>query len=70
MRVFEHPNFGEGVTCPICDTAEDKPTVLVGIDGTEDGAIIEAMQVHLDCLDLSINERRDIIYQIVPREES
>ena len=51
MRFFEHPN-PDGFLCPICKTGDDKPVVLVKIAGTEKDGIIEAKQIHLDCLDL------------------
>lgn len=51
MRVFEHPN-AEGFVCPICNTSEDKPVVLIGIDGTQEGYNIQARQYHIDCLEL------------------
>lgn len=35
--------------CPVCGTNEDAPTVLVGIDGTEDDGNIEALLTHLNC---------------------
>lgn len=53
MRVFDHPNTNHGFTCPICKTAEDKPVVLVGKESTREGNIMEADQVHLDCLELT-----------------
>ena len=66
MRVFDHPNM-TNFECPICKGKEDKPVVLVGIDGTEDGNIIEAVQVHLDCLELRLSKsnQAEIIYQII-----
>jgi hypothetical protein len=63
MRIFKHSNFGES-SCPICNKKTDKEVVLIGIDGTEDGRIIEAAQVHLDCLELRVNKEKRIIYQI------
>jgi hypothetical protein len=38
--------------CPICGTNEDKPVVLVGISGTEEGCNIKARQYHLECIEL------------------
>ena len=52
MRVFDHPNM-TNFTCPVCKTSDDKPVVLIGIEGTQDGHIMEARQYHLDCLDLT-----------------
>jgi hypothetical protein len=67
MRTFEHFN-ASGAPCPICGTNEDKPPVLIPIDGTEDDGIEEAMQVHLECLQLRVKKsfRGDemMIYQL------
>lgn len=53
MRVFPEANYSEkSKPCPICGTKENKPVVLVGIAGSENGRIMEAVQVHLECLDL------------------
>ena len=51
MRTFEHFNKS-GDPCPICKTHDDKPPVLVQISGTGDGNIAQAMQVHLECIEL------------------
>lgn len=51
MRIFDHPNTSGGFSCPVCKKADDKPIVLIGIQGTEEGMNMEAKQVHLDCLD-------------------
>ena len=70
MRVFEHPNFGNGVKCPVCHTQADKPVVLIPIHGTGDGSIIEARQYHLDCLDdlreMEIGGMTYVIQQVGP----
>jgi len=50
MRVFDHPNM-ENFKCPVCGTNDDKPVVLIGIAGTEEDHIMQAEQVHLDCLE-------------------
>ena len=52
MRVFNEPNM-TGFKCPICGTSDNKPVVLVGIDGTQDGYNIQAVQYHLDCIELT-----------------
>ena len=52
MRVFEHFNSLNGTVCPVCQTSADTQTVLVPIQGTEDGNICEARQVHKKCYDL------------------
>jgi hypothetical protein len=51
MRIFEHPNL-HGFECPICKTSIDKPVTLVGIDGTREGNIQQAEQVHIECIEL------------------
>jgi len=50
VRIFDHPNMAQ-FCCPICGASEDKPVVLIGIYGTENGRIMESEQVHADCLD-------------------
>ena len=63
MRAFAKPNLGGGWKCPICHTAEEKEVVLVGIQGTEDGGNIQAEQVHLDCIELTLNTEMQVLYQ-------
>ena len=48
MRTFAH--FPKTNLCPICGTKRDEKCVLIPIDGTEDGNIIEAECVHLQCI--------------------
>lgn len=69
MRVFPHMNTTGDEVCPLCKTKEDKPVVLVGIDGTQDGNIMQAIQVHSDCIKLMIRDMGDFkfIYQKVPK---
>ena len=67
MKVFEH--FSEGKECPICQTGEDKPCVLIPLDGTEDGNICEAVIFHKECvdnLDFRYSEEMGIIYHKLP----
>lgn len=52
MRIFAEPNFGDGFVCPICKTEENKPVTLVGILNTLNENKMEAVQVHIDCLEL------------------
>lgn len=59
MRTFEHPNL-DGFLCPICGTADDKPVVLVGINGTEHDNLVEALQYHLDCITLTLIRRSEL----------
>jgi hypothetical protein len=48
LRIF--PKFNTIDNCPICNTNEDKPCVLIPIEGTEDGYNVEAKPVHCDCI--------------------
>lgn len=50
MRIFEH--FPEEFTCRICGKNTDKQCALAGIGGTEEGNNIQAIPIHLDCIDL------------------
>lgn len=52
MRIF--PNFNQSTKCPICGTNEDKPATLIPIDGTVKNRLVEAMQVHVHCLQLQV----------------
>jgi hypothetical protein len=51
MRTFPHFNPAGDSLCPICGTNEDKETVLIPIQGTGDGNIYEAIQVHAECIE-------------------
>jgi len=66
MKVFEHPNYDGGFECPICHKSDDKPVVLIGIWGTEEGYNMRANQYHLDCIELFERSYADkkLIYQI------
>jgi hypothetical protein len=56
MKVFKSfNNYGDDV-CPVCGKNTLKETVLIPIAGTENGNIMKAMQVHLDCIDLTYHE--------------
>ena len=70
MKIFEHMNTnGKNGKCYVCGKKDDKPVVLIGIDGTEDDSNVEAVQVHVDCIELRLkksdNENmRDIFYML------
>ena len=66
MRIFEHPNCSNGWKCPICLESTDLPIVLIGIIGTEEGTIMQAEQIHVDCLDLKLFLNERIIAQRLP----
>jgi hypothetical protein len=63
MRAFKHFNQTGEEVCPICQTKENKETVLIVKFGTQDGDIAEGIQVHLSCLDLIYDKELKIIYQ-------
>ena len=75
MRVFERFNQHGKDVCPICKTNECKQTVLVIVDGTESGNVIEAIQVHLDCIDLRQkfigvgDEEINLLYHRIEKEK-
>lgn len=58
MRIFEH--FNTSTKCPICGTNEDKPCTLIGIEGTEEDGNIEALQVHVHCLDIRVKRYPEV----------
>ena len=65
MRIFPHPNKTCKDKCPICNTLEDKPVVLVGISGTEEDNIMKAVQIHVNCLELTYHEDKGVILQVI-----
>jgi len=67
QRIFEH--FPEDIKCVICKTSEDKPCILVAIDGTEDGHNVEANPIHVDCAlptNMRKMEKSWLIYSRLP----
>jgi len=62
-REFEH--FNDTDRCPICKTGDDKPCILVPIDGTNDGNICQGIAVHVDCIELRFNRNVGVLYQKV-----
>jgi len=70
MKIFKHFNQHEYARpCFICGLKKDGKTILVAMDGTEQENTEEAMQIHLDCINLQVKKRSDhcdlLIYQIV-----
>ncbi len=63
MRTFKEPNLSNDWKCPICNTADVKEVVLIGIAGTESGNNIQAEQIHMDCIDLRLDKKLNILYQ-------
>jgi hypothetical protein len=48
VKTFKH--FPQNDTCLLCGTNDDKPCILVSVDGTGDGIICEKKPVHADCM--------------------
>lgn len=67
MRIFKQGNWNKKIknVCPICKTQKKGEVVLIGISGKQKGNNCEALQVHLDCLNLWIDLKRKIIYQSI-----
>lgn len=61
MKEFKH--FPVTDTCPVCQTNDDKPCLLIIIDGTQEGNIAQAIPVHSDCIELRYNRELKIFYQ-------
>lgn len=49
-RTFEQFPKGHGTKCPVCGTDDEGETILVPIDGTQDGGICQAQPTHTKCL--------------------
>ena len=61
MRIFDKPNKSNSWKCPICKTNDNKPVVLVSVEGTQEGNNVEAEQIHLECIDLTYYKDIDIL---------
>jgi hypothetical protein len=69
MKSFKQGNWnGKQNVCPICETTKEGEVTLIAIDGTntkESPLNFQAMQVHVDCLELFYNKKLKLIYQEV-----
>jgi hypothetical protein len=67
-EVFDQGNWDSDGTkpCPICGTKKAGPVILVIIEGTQEGYNAEAVQTHVDCLELTWDPKYNMIYQKVP----
>lgn len=65
MRVFDHYPQDSRDVCPVCQTRDDKPCVLIGIVGTQEGNIVEAVAVHLECVELFWIKEDNLFVQII-----
>jgi len=69
MRIFKQGNWKDTkATCPICNTQKKGEVVLAAIEGTQKGYNCQAKQVHLECLNLWINEEHGFIYQKIRKQ--
>lgn len=77
MKVFQSIN--EMDVCAICGSNHDEQVVLVPIDGTRDGNNEQAVQVHLNCIDLRLKRPTEeqskesmsaVLYQIFDEKKS
>lgn len=64
MKVFKKMNIS-GKPCPVCGTKDLKEVVLIPIDGTSEGNNEQAIQVHLDCINLRYSPEGKAFYQKV-----
>lgn len=65
MNIFNKPNTNDNWKCIICNKNDIKPVTLIGIDGTQEGANIQAIQVHVDCINLTYFRDNHIIAQLL-----
>ncbi len=64
MRIFKEGNWENSKKCcPICDKQKKGEVVLIAISGKQKGFNCEAEQVHLDCLELWLDEENKLIWQ-------
>ncbi len=63
MQIFKKPNIDSDWKCPICNTNGEKEVTLIPILGTREGNIIQAEQIHLDCINLTYDKEHNILYQ-------
>ena len=68
MKIFKHANLSGINTCLICKKAEDKPVVLVGIVGTEEGNNMQATQIHVDCINLLYYPKEELLAQVLTKK--
>ena len=62
LRIFE--NMNETGECALCSTKEPGSIALIPLDGTRDGNIEQAVQVHIKCLNLRMSEKKEFLYQM------
>jgi hypothetical protein len=64
LNIFKQGNWKDAKRlCPICNSGKDGEVILIPIYDKIEGFNAEAIQVHLEYLDLFFNETTGIIYQ-------
>jgi len=67
MKIFKNPNLSGGWKCPICKESKLGEVVLVGINGTQEDGLMQAEQIHLECIDLLYYPKDKILAQKINR---
>lgn len=73
MKIFNSFNNFNNDTCSICNKGDEKKAVLIPIVGTEQGNLMECLQVHLDCINLLCHKQNDgsmLLFQFIPPKEN
>lgn len=67
MKIFKELNK-EGV-CGICGKNSPGACILIPIDGSDEGNLVQGVQVHLECIELRLNtaNSESLIYQFVEK---
>ena len=63
MKIFPKMNINVKEPCLICKTKKQTSIVLIPIQERVKGYNAEAVQIHVDCLDLWFIEGQKLIYQ-------
>ena len=62
IKLFEC--FPSKDTCPVCRTNDEKPCILVAMDGTFEDGLVQMMPVHLSCAVVTnINKNVGVMYR-------
>lgn len=52
MKIFKNMNTNSEKLCPICKTKKNKSIFLIPVQKKQKGFDVEAIQIHIDCLNL------------------
>lgn len=64
IKMYFEVKFKE---CIICGNNDDRECCLIGIFGTQEGGIMQAVPVHTGCLNLGYDKENKIIYQVLTK---